>query len=115
MKDAKLFLDSEEYELPVVVGSEGEVAVDVRSLRKQSGAITFDPGYGNTGSCESARKYYRNCNRDAVSERADLAALTLRTETDDFTSCDRQPRIAAAGVGIRSCPDTCGCSSRGPA
>ena len=54
MKDAKLILDSNEYELPVVVGSEGEVAVDVRSLRKQSSAITYDPGYGNTGSCESA-------------------------------------------------------------
>jgi len=54
MKNAKLILDGTEYELPVEVGSEGEVAVDVRSLRKQSGAITFDPGYGNTGSCESA-------------------------------------------------------------
>ena len=54
MEKAKLILDENEYELPVVVGSEGEVGVDVRSLRKQSGAITFDPGYGNTGSCESA-------------------------------------------------------------
>ena len=54
MKNAKLILDGTEYELPVEVGSEGEVAVDVRSLRKQSGVITFDPGYGNTGSCESA-------------------------------------------------------------
>ena len=41
MKDTKLILDSDEYELPIVVGSEGEVAVDVRSLRKQSGAITL--------------------------------------------------------------------------
>jgi citrate synthase len=49
-----LILDENEYELPVVVGSEGEVGMDVRSIRKQSGAITFDPGYGNTGSCESA-------------------------------------------------------------
>jgi len=54
MENAKLFLEETEYELPVVVGSEGEVAVDIRSLRKQSQAITFDPGYGNTGSCESA-------------------------------------------------------------
>ena len=54
MKDAKLILDTNEYELPVVVGSESEVAVDVRSMRKKSGAITYDPGYGNTGSCESA-------------------------------------------------------------
>jgi len=54
MENAKLILDENEYELPVVVGSEGEVGMDVRSIRKQSGAITFDPGYGNTGSCESA-------------------------------------------------------------
>jgi len=54
MENAKLTLDGIEYELPVEVGSEGEVGVDVRSLRKQSGAITYDPGYGNSGSCESA-------------------------------------------------------------
>jgi citrate synthase len=54
MKTAKIILDGEEYELPVVVGSEGEVGVDIRALRKESKAITFDPGYGNTGSCESA-------------------------------------------------------------
>jgi citrate synthase len=36
------------------VGSEGEVAIDIRVFRKDTGAITFDPGYGNTGSCESA-------------------------------------------------------------
>jgi len=53
MEKAKLILEGTEYDLPVQVGSEGEVGVDVRSLRKQSGAITFDPGYGNTGSCES--------------------------------------------------------------
>ncbi len=54
MENAKLILAGTEYELPVEVGTEGEVAVDIRSLRQQSGAITFDPGYGNTGSCESA-------------------------------------------------------------
>jgi citrate synthase len=54
MEKAKLILDGSEYELPLEVGSEGEVAVDVQTLRKQSGAITYDPGYGNTGSCESA-------------------------------------------------------------
>ncbi len=53
MSTAKLSLDGKEYELPVITGTEGEVAVDVRKLRAQSGAITFDPGYGNTGSCKS--------------------------------------------------------------
>ncbi|HEX4966103.1 MAG TPA: citrate synthase [Thermoanaerobaculia bacterium] len=47
-------LDGKEYELPVVVGSEGEVGIDIAQLRAKTGAITFDPGYGNTGACESA-------------------------------------------------------------
>ena len=52
---AKLTLpDGSVYELPVVVGTEGERAVDVSSLRAKTGYITLDDGYGNTGSCESA-------------------------------------------------------------
>ncbi len=50
---AKLVLDGKEYELPVVVGSEGEVGIDISDLRARSGAITLDSGYGNTGACES--------------------------------------------------------------
>lgn len=53
MSTAKVNLDGKEYELPVVVGTEGEVAIDVTSLRKQSMMIGLDPGYGNTGSCTS--------------------------------------------------------------
>ena len=40
--------------LPVVEGSEGERAVDIRKLRDETGLITLDPGYANTGSCRSA-------------------------------------------------------------
>ena len=54
MTSAKLILDGTEYELPRVEGSEGEVAIDISKLRKESGAVTLDSGYGNTGSCESA-------------------------------------------------------------
>lgn len=54
MSTAKLILDGKEYEFPVSVGSEGEVAVDVSAMRAKTGAITLDPGYGNTGACESA-------------------------------------------------------------
>ena len=53
MKNAKLTLEDKEYELPTIVGSEGEVGIDIRKLRDTTGAITFDPGYGNTGSCRS--------------------------------------------------------------
>ena len=54
MSTAKLNLNGQDYELPQMEGSEGEVAIDIASLRATSGAVTFDPGYGNTGSCESA-------------------------------------------------------------
>ncbi len=54
MGSAKLNLNGKDYELPVIVGSEGEVGVDIARLRKETQAITFDPGYGNTGSCSSA-------------------------------------------------------------
>jgi len=50
---AKLELDGKAYSLPVVVGSEGERAVDISALRSETGYITLDDGYGNTGSCLS--------------------------------------------------------------
>ena len=53
MSDAKLVYEGTEYALPVVKGTENEVAIDIRQLRAQSGLITLDPGYANTGSCES--------------------------------------------------------------
>ena len=40
-------------ELPVITGSEGEKAIDITRLRAETGFITLDPGYGNTGSCLS--------------------------------------------------------------
>jgi citrate synthase len=54
MSTAKLNVDGQEYELPVVVGSEGEVGVDISRLRATSKAVTLDPGFGNTGSGQSA-------------------------------------------------------------
>jgi citrate synthase len=49
----KLIYGDKEYEFPVIVGSEGEKAIDISKLRAQSGLITLDTGYGNTGSCTS--------------------------------------------------------------
>ena len=53
MSTAKLILEGKEYEFPVIRGSENEVAVDIQQMRAKTGAITLDPGYGNTGSCTS--------------------------------------------------------------
>ena len=46
-------LGSENFEFPIIEGTEGEIALDTRTLRAKSGCITFDEGYGNTGSCIS--------------------------------------------------------------
>ena len=51
---AEIKLDDRSISLPIVVGSEGEHAIDISKLRSQTGYITLDDGYGNTGSCESA-------------------------------------------------------------
>ena len=51
---ARLILEGREYELPVVRGTEGEMAIDISSLRKTTGYITLDKGYENTGSCRSS-------------------------------------------------------------
>ena len=51
---AKLKFDDQELDLPVIEGSEGERSLDVGSLRKDTGMITLDPGYVNTGSTTSA-------------------------------------------------------------
>ena len=54
MSVVKMTISDQEFELPVVVGSEGETGIDISQLRKQTGAVTLDTGYGNTGSCQSA-------------------------------------------------------------
>ncbi|SIS71443.1 citrate synthase [Belliella pelovolcani] len=54
---AKLSYGGKEYELPVIEGTENEKAIDIAKLRAQSGLITIDPGYKNTGSTTSAITY----------------------------------------------------------
>ena len=50
---AKLIVDGKTYELPLITGTEGEKAIDISRLRQETGLITLDAGYANTGSCES--------------------------------------------------------------
>ncbi len=50
---ATLRIGNENYNLPMFKGTEGEVAIDTRKLRADTGCVAFDEGYGNTGSCNS--------------------------------------------------------------
>jgi citrate synthase len=79
---ATLEINGEKYELPLVVGSENEVAIDIQTLRNATGGlITLDPGYKNTGSCESAITFldgekgvlrYRGYSIEELAEKADF-------------------------------------------
>ena len=53
-KTAKLDIDGHIYEIPLIEGTEGEKALDVSRLRAQSGYITLDSAFANTGACQSA-------------------------------------------------------------
>ncbi len=76
---AKLRVGDRDIELPILVGSEGERAIDVRKLRDLTGLVTFDPGYANTGSCRSKITFidgdkgilrYRGIPIEQVAERS---------------------------------------------
>jgi len=53
-ESANLRYNGHSYDLPVVVGTQNETAIDISRLRAESGLITLDSGYGNTGSCSSS-------------------------------------------------------------
>ena len=49
----QLIYGSKTYEFPLVKGTENEIAIDIKSLRAETGLITLDPGFKNSGSCKS--------------------------------------------------------------
>src|SRR3954470_14032446 len=51
---AELKINGNSYKLPIIEGTEQERGIDISALRSQTGCITLDDGYGNTGSCRSA-------------------------------------------------------------
>jgi citrate synthase len=53
-ENAKLTIGDKSYDFPIIKGAENECAVDISKFRAQSEFITLDPGYGNTGACQSA-------------------------------------------------------------
>lgn len=79
---ATLEVNGSKYEFPLIKGTEDEVAIDIKTLRGSTGGvITIDPGYKNTGSCESAITFlngeegvlrYRGYSIEELAEKADF-------------------------------------------
>ena len=81
---ARLEIDGKTVELPVVVGTEGERGLDIAKLRAQSGAITLDEGFVNTGSTTSSITYldgengilrYRGYPIEVLAEKCDFVEV----------------------------------------
>jgi len=84
-KTAIVEIDGNKYELPVMVGSENETAIDISKLRDLSGAITYDPGYKNSGVCKSDITFldgeegilrYRGYSIEDLADKADFLEVS---------------------------------------
>jgi citrate synthase len=102
-KKAELHYDGKVYEIPVVTGTENENALDISKLRGESGLITLDRGFKNTGSTESAITFlngeegtlrYRGYSIEELAEKSTFlevsflliyGELPTKTELDKFT------------------------------
>ncbi|HTE31508.1 MAG TPA: citrate synthase [Chryseolinea sp.] len=80
-KTAELIIDGKSYTLPLIVGSENEVGIDISELMEKTGAITLDLGYKNTGSTKSAITFldgdkgilrYRGYSIEELAEKSDF-------------------------------------------
>ena len=102
-KKAELHYEGKVYEIPVVTGTENENALDISKLRGQSGLITLDRGFKNTGSTESAITFlngeegilrYRGYSIEELAEKSSFLEVSIlliygelptKTELEKFT------------------------------
>lgn len=94
---ATLDFNGKSLSLPVTTGSEGEIGIDISQLRAKTGAITMDPGFGNTGACKSAITFidgekgilqYRGYPIDELAEKStflEVAWLLINGELPSAT------------------------------
>ena len=99
-EDAVLRVGDQEYQLPVIVGTEGEVAVDINHLRGASGTVTFDRGFANTAETQSAITFldgeqgilrYRGYPIEQIAEQAsfpEVAYLLVNGELPSQSQLD---------------------------
>lgn len=100
---AKLFYKGQEFEFPVIVGTENEPAIDIAKLRSETGLITLDSGFKNTGSTTSSITFldgeegilrYRGYRIEDLAEKSSFmevaylliyGELPTQEQFDDFT------------------------------
>ena len=106
---ATLEYNGQKYEFPVIEGSENEHAIDIKTLRSATGGLTtIDPGYKNTGSCESAITFldgekgilrYRGYSIEELAEKADFLEVCYLLI---FGELPNKEQLAAFHVDIKN-------------
>ncbi len=101
---ATLNLDGKEIPLPVIVGSEGEKAIDINKLRGDTGYITYDDGFGNTGSCLSKITFidgevgilrYRGYPIEQLAEKSNFIETSLLVMNGELPTPDQRSAFSA--------------------
>ncbi|MDO9084052.1 MAG: citrate/2-methylcitrate synthase, partial [Humidesulfovibrio sp.] len=104
-KTAQLIIDGKTFELPIVEGTLGDKAIDITRLRADSGFITYDPGYVNTGPCKSAITYvdgekgilrYRGYPIEQIAERGSFVETAWLLIFGELPTREHLSRFSAA-------------------
>ena len=113
---AMLIVGDKKVELPILVGTEGEHAIDIRRLREQTGLITYDPSLGNTGVCQSAitfvdgengilryrgipiEQFTKNANFIEVAWLLIFGRLPTKTELSEFSARLTENELLHEGI-----------------
>ncbi len=113
---AKIIIEGKEYEFPVIVGSEGEKAIDISKLRDLTGHITLDIGFKNTGSTKSNITFldgelgilhHRGYSIEDLAEHASFLEVSYlllyeelpnATEYEEFKNVIREHTLANEGL-----------------
>ncbi|MDD3179404.1 MAG: citrate synthase [Opitutaceae bacterium] len=96
-------LDGKDYHFPVMVGTENEKAIDIRTLRQETGYITFDEGLGDTGSCTSSITFidgeagilrYRGYPIEQLAEKSSFVEATYLVIYGDLPTVEQRKRFS---------------------
>jgi citrate synthase len=100
---ASLIIDGKKLDLPVLEGTEGELGIDITKLRAETGYITYDPAYGNTGACKSAITFidgdqgylrFRGVPIEQLAEKSDFIETAYLLIFGKFPTADERKRFS---------------------
>ena len=109
MNSIKININGKEIELPIVEGTENENGIDITQLRKETGYITLDPGYANTGACISNITFidgekgilrYRGYPIEQLAGKVSFTDTAFLLLNGEFPNIDEKEKVQVMLVAI---------------